>query len=69
MQKLGIVNITKRFVISEARSRRYLPDHKDGYMWLKKTKETYWGLCDQVEIIHPPKKRTNEKIANSKIAA
>lgn len=53
LEKLGIVRIVKRFVLSEAKSRRYLPDgnsKRDGYMWLKKARATMWNLCDQLII-------------------
>jgi len=53
MEKLGIIAIEKRTVLSEARSRRYVPgvqSRKNGYMWMKEARITCWTLCDQITI-------------------
>lgn len=66
--KLGIIEVEKIKVVSPERSRRYIPAdgdrRKDGYMYLRSSKETMWQLCDQVipnNNIFIPKSKRNEE--------
>lgn len=60
MAQMGLARIRKDFVISEARSRLYVPAEgdtppqkvrggvRDGYVYNRLTKATVWILCDQI---------------------
>jgi hypothetical protein len=54
MFKLGIIEVQKFCIKSNARSRIYIPDEesggeREGYKWLKGEKRTALFLCDQIE--------------------
>ncbi|MBN8833727.1 MAG: hypothetical protein ABS68_08940 [Niastella sp. SCN 39-18] len=73
LQKLGICKVVKRFVLSDARCRRYFTQagvRKDGYMWLKDAKQTRWNLCDQLIINNKNfKKNETENFSPASLAA
>ncbi len=53
MEKMGIIRIVKKSVISDVRSRRYIPDgtrRKNGYTWLRTALATSWTLTDQINV-------------------
>lgn len=54
LQKLGACTIEKVRVHSDARTRLYVPcsdgRRRDGYKWIKGSKQTAWFLCDQISV-------------------
>lgn len=74
LQKLGLVEIKKISVVSECRSRRYVPDatkksgRRDGYKWLKQALQTEWTLCDQITVTYQPVKQYKNEKASKKAA-
>jgi hypothetical protein len=68
MKKYGVVAIEKKHIDSKPgiRSRKFLPDGKEGYKWIEAKMSTQWVLTDQLTllyktIVQPPKIKPEEK--------
>jgi hypothetical protein len=60
MLKLQVITITKKKVESSERSRLYIPDgdkKKDGYKYVRRTRQTVWFLTDQISFAYEISKR------------
>lgn len=75
LEKLGLIKVVKRFIVSDVRSRRYVPAEagkqqpKSGYMWLKTAQTTCWQLCDQLIVNLKIFQQNEKKQARLAVAA
>jgi hypothetical protein len=72
MAKHGVITIEKIKVVSQARSRLYVPNdeggQRDGYKWFKDQKQTALLLTDQLTVKYETSKKSQPQAVQKKAA-